>query len=560
MPTAPRIAVELETTAGARYLLQPDEYDNTADARLTIRQDAQSGAAYSFGQSLLLFGRARALVFSEIIDAPAPALASLKIRLFDTCCRDAAGNPALLFDGIIEAGDVRWCEKDVSTTECFVEVSFRDNGAEADAITCLKNIVIWSREYNGRTSRGEDEGRPARNLVYYEESRPRVFTSIVLGLAVLVAYVVLVAIAALSLGIAAGIAANAARQIIDSIIRKRFHRIPFVTSYLANICTLCGLRLSSSLFAQGGFLYNLVRLDAAIQEGGRDQTEAARIFREYNAPNITAIQFLDSFRPLNITYKVSGNTLYIEPKNFFGQTLWIDFVTREADVLKLCFEQSDTAQPAGRIYQYTNDQSDKAGNEVLRLWSGYVVDYNTPPNPNLRGIDTVTLPYGTARFLNDTLDSPLANAADGGGFAGSLIGGLGALNDRAMIIQTGVIGLPKLLEIDPQSDPAECLVKDFNAKMWLYSNPAANNPLAGQLNVSTTESIYDRLLTIDDPRLNMQKNQRFELTFSYNCDDLRNFAFEKPIQLLRGGAPVLGKVENVEIDLRLGQATISGTI
>lgn len=543
-----RYAIQLRKNSAPAVILNvdTDSYDGTDDASVTIRLQTNNGIAFSFGNSLTFYNAAYKLIVDELANSTTAQQNFIEIYIFDKCCKNADGSDYLIFKGIIRSTDIQLTIKPDSEA-CAVECDFTDYSPTSEAINCLKQTVIFSRNANGRTSDGENEGRQAVYFSYYEETRPKAYFYFILLLGAYLVAMATVVLNILTLGLINinNTLGNIQADIAGAFVRKRFHKTPFLASYLRNACKLCGLQLQSSLFTTGGFFENVVRLDAAIQEGGIDTADADSRYSDFNAPNITAADFLDSLREFNVSYWIeSGNTLVVERKDY--QTVnWIDFSTRLSDINRLTLKFGDVTPPATRTYEYINDQSDKTGQERFRAICGFAIDFNTPPNPTFRGSEKVTLPFGAWRAINDGTSSVLAE------ISGNFLGTLYNVDEKSMIMQTGTCLSPKVLEYDTTTPLNDAKMLNLNQKF----NIDATGRLAAQ------GWIYAQFLSLDDPRNNTLKNREFELTFIYGCEDLRTFQFNKTVRLpLQDGTFRDGTIESLTVNFQDGTATINGKI
>ena len=327
-------------------------------------------------------------------------------------------------------------------------------------------------------------------------------------------------------------------------------------SYIRNVCRLCGLNLRSSLFNPGGPYHNLAHLNIPFRRGAFDTAKADEIFITENFPSYTLTQFLDQFKTLNIDYSIEGDDLVVERKDYFNTNIWIDFNGREDDIVRggLCYEFGDEGPKAGRIYEYAKDASD-IGEEANRFWGGDVVNYNDPTfNPNLVGVDLVTVPFSPARFIDDNFGSVLYQFRQAPGISA-------LIPDNALLLANGTASFPKLLMWDPATPKDGGSVQKiqvsngryaYNVPTWLRSD--INQIFPG------VDNFYTELLFIDDPRETVLKRQNYEITFQYTCEDLRSFSFGSRIQFTQGGNVVTGTVEVLEIDYQKKQMKITGKI
>jgi hypothetical protein len=541
-------------------LVEDRDVSGIEDARLTLDQNNEDGVlAVSFGSEFVFTGAAYSYVISRLVDSPTATTNSIRLRVDATCCTNTDGSPLTVFEGLVSRGEISWCEKGLD--RCIVNVSALENSAESLAINCLKNTIIHSRRgQNGASSSGENEGRTARYVGYYDETRPYSFAYLTL-LAALYLLTITATIRLIIVVATLGTVSfnDSTRFILAIFAKKRYHKAPFISSYLANACKLCGLQLRAPLFQAGGAYYNLMRLDAPFAEGGTTIVKAETAWRKFNRPNISFAEFLGSFRDLNLTYAVAGNTLIFDRIDRVQSQLWIDFSTNERTIYEQCYEADDKVQPALELFEYTNDGTDKIGNEANRLWSGEVVDYNTPFNPILTGVKRTTIPYGTARFIEDGDTSALSDIVNSPLYSVSTFGA-NSIDKKAMLMSAGTCVAPKLLMWDGISPAANghVLRQATVSGNYAYSVPSWLNQSA--LPTFGTAGFYDNLLAISDPRRNLKKNLVFRVRFKYLCEDLRTIGYGQFVRIQRGSQIVRGDVQSIEIDLNNGEITVTGII
>lgn len=542
------------------FFVPEDEFDGTSGASLTI--ELNNGLrSTSFTNELTFFGETKKYIVDRLYLSTNPLTEYITLRLFDECCVGDDGTPLKLFTGKATRDDSSLCE-DFGVQNCGVSCSFVDDGTVSQKTQCVRNTLIHAlREPNGRRiTDGEDEYRSAPFFGYYEETRPKSFSFVIAYLLIIVLTIYLpltVVFRLLTLGFLD--MSIAYSFLIDTAFKKRYHKSPFVHSYLVNVCRICGLTLSSSLFEPSRPLHNMTRLDAPFSEGGASIGEARQVFRDFNRPNITLPQLMESFKELNIGYVVTDTQLIVERIDRLTGGVWIDFTTRPR-VLKKCYNASDNAQPAGEVFSYGEDQSDKVGNEATRLWSGDAVDYNTPLVPVLRGIRQTIIQYGSTRFVNDasyTGQSGVLHFLRGSGYFSIVTFNSAVISPTAIIAQTGVFSLPKLLMHDGTSSANNALVERINgisnARLWLREDMATTYNAPG---------LYDLLLFINDPRLNLQRNLSFEIVANYTCEDLRTIDTARTVrfEFLDTGQIVEGTIDSIQVGFDNSEITITGKI
>lgn len=545
------------------------DLDGTAGSKITYDMNSDDGLlSVAYSNTLSFSGVAYSHIIDRLIDSPTANSNSVEMRIFATCCNASDGSPLLLFSGLISRRDISFCE--FGTEQCSVAVTALDNSVAADKIRCVRDTIIHARTGPyGVTSNGEDTARVRRFFAYYEETRPYSFAYftffIGLYLVVLATTIFLLIdvvtriLNFISFGAIPLISFSDNRAALLALFfKKRFRTAPFINSYLQNACTLCQLALRSPLFDLNGTFYNLTRLDAPILESGRDGRNETSVWRDFNRPNITFAQLFATFRELNIGYAVTDTELIFDRFDRLQNMVWIDFAARQDDIISLCYEPNDTVQPAGEVFKFADDGTDKVGNEINRLWSGEVVDYNTPTNPILSGIRQTTVQYGTARFIDDGGSSAIKDISETVLY--SVVGlGTNIVEKDAMIMSSGTCLVPKLLLWDGASPFNNAKVKRYpsggayayNVPVWLNQNAPATFGV---------DTFFSETLAQTDPRNALSKSLNYTLTFVYSCEDLRTIGYGKTIRISRNNTMVTGSIENIEIDLELGEITINGKI
>lgn len=559
MATLPKFQIELNGVS-----LDPELYSGTKDSKVVIRAKDKTGATFGYSNDIQLFGSAKDIIFDNIINAPSPYTSAVPIVIRDTCCKDDNGDFYTIFEGRITFQDVKWCEDD-----CSVEVNAEDNSIQAQRLQCINDTLIIARESLDTTitSNGEDEGKPAVFFRYCIEDRSKILGFLrifflISNVVVLIPFIFAISVILVIFSFGA-ITPQDIIQFQNNLIAKlvgcnRKHKSPFIYSYLTNVCKLCNLQLSSTLFGIGGPYHNLTYFWAPFEKGKEKIAKAEEVFAEFNFPSQTLTQFLQEFETLNIDFGVEDGTLYVERKDFFSNNIWIDFAGREADIIEQCYQFGDDLPKAGRVYEYTQDASD-LGEEANRLWGGRVLDFNVPYNPVLRGVDRVIVPFSPGRFIDDTFGSVI-------GSADLNIPGFD-IPDDVLLLSSGTASTPKLLLWDGNSDREDARApffvdppsgqKFYNVDAWI--RPTIQQLIPGQ------DNFYTRLLFIDDPRLASdptvaRKFQNYELIFSYNCEDLRTFKIGSRIRLYQFGVQKTGTIETLEIDYQKRQMKITGQL
>jgi hypothetical protein len=544
------------------------DFDGTENFSFVFRR----GAENSYSPELVATGDAFNYLYSQLIDQPNPSLTSVTVDVFDDCCQTDSGNDVHLFTGLIRGSDVSWCEYPT----CEITITVVDNSEDAQIVACLKNTFPWDRINKFGTltvSDGEDTARTAPFLVYCADMRPAFLQEIIFIFGILFLFALAPLIAAVSLILViVGAIPNFTfffaelEQLITGCGFK--HKTPFIHSYLKNICDICGANLSSSFFDVGGVYHNTMRLDAGYKAGKKNDSRVLESF-EKNKPNINGVQFLDSLKELNFDWRVQGSALIVERKDDLGAGVWIDLTTIDSDdILELCFDPVEDLPPAFAEYLYTKDGIDNTGDETNPDWVERAIDWNIPVNPSQSGLFTKRFPYSTAQFRDDSgrdgvsaLDKPFYKSA------------LIELNqfDGVMLMEKGICLTPRLLMWDGTSPQDDARVKrypsqvadtfDYNVDWWVKLNYIDGSGTA-------RNTLYQRTLSIDDPRVSGVKIRPYTVTISVLnvCDYVKGLdisvsnKLDKIIRVPYGGNVYDGSINEIEYSVTQNTIRISGKI
>lgn len=544
-----------------------NDFDGTESISFVYRNKTESGdSGYSFSPEMTLTGNAYDYVYNEIINKPNPALESIEVLVYDTCCLDDNGNARLLFTGLIEGSDVRWCVYPY----CYAQVTVIDNSSVGLAITCLKNIMPYdnaNRSGNIRNlTRGIDEYRVAPYIYYCDDVKPDTTQEAIMVLGIWFFIISAPILALLQLAnLIGGVDTNIFNDLANQIVGcGKKHIAPYMDSYFRNMCKLCYLSYQSSLFDVGGYYHNTARVDMTFKPGSRNDREV-EYSNQLNRPNLNGIQFLDTLKEWNIDWRIINNTLVIERKDYFYGGLWFDTEQLEENqLLSICIEPSDKKPYAFAEYNYPKDGVDNSGDEVAPKWSQRAIDWNVPINPVLRGLYTKNFTFSASqfRFDNNRIDVapidkrfyrafyPVLNQNE---------------NDNAMLIEKGVANFPKLLDIGQTFDQNGFIYRGYgvinhfannnglftyNYKWMVFENPLTDR------NGNVYDTAYQKLLCIDDPRNTSVKIRKFTISVTADCNLLRGLSIDKFIRTPIGD----GDIEEITYDTTNNSLTITGKI
>lgn len=548
-----------------------DNFNGTENISFVF-QSGENGA--SFSPELTLTGAAFDYAYAQLINVPAPGLSEMFVDVYDECCLNPDGSPVHLFSGVVRGANVTWCTVTNGASQCEMNVTVVDNSQDARAVECLKNVFPWDRKLNFQgtaVTSGEDTFRAAPYLTYCIDVRPGFFQEIVFILGILMLFGLSPVIVFVSLiGVITGLIPNFGfffselQRLLVGCGYK--HKTPFVHSYMRNMCELCGLNLSSSLFEPGGDYHNTMRLDAPYKPGRKI---ASRIIAAYdfNKPNLNGVQFLDELKQFNFDWKIQGSALVIERKDQFGAGVYVDLTTLpETEILSLCFDTLAERPKAFSEYQYVKDGIDNTGDETNPDWVEKAIDWNVPINPAQAGLFSKTFTFGTAQFREDSGRDDVS-ALDKGFYRAVLP----VLNDYtgAMLMERGICGVPRLLMWDGTSPQDDARVLrypsitpdtfDYNTDWWVklaYSDGTG----------TAHDTLYQRLLTIDDPRVSGIRQRPYRVVINATCDLIKGLdllvtdKLNKTVLVPLAGTTYSGSIEEIEYSVTQNTITISGKI
>ena len=529
-------------------LLRNEEFDGGRNATLKIRTtDGQGDIAYNYGEDMTFSGRAYDILRQTFILPPNPFASQIRIEIYDDCCKDDQGRDLLIFEGLITYDSISWCEE-----ECTANCSFADNSSVGQAITCLKNTLITDtqpRTGSGTSSGGINEGIAAQYVEYCTEQRPKG----VAWVSMFVAFSFLNAFFFLILPFGLG---NFRRRFTGC---ERFHLAVFISSYIKNVCKLCGLNLQSSLFGNNGALELMARIDASKEEGKRNRNETLQAFFDFNTPLINIFDLLNDFREVNIAYQVQNNNFVVERKDKINSGILIDLTAPQnmSLIQSQCYEFDLERPIAGLIAEYSSDLSDSIGNEANRQWSGFAVDFNNPPSLAQSGIKRIQLPFAPVRMVEDNLGNAVVRQFP---FRQDPRLG-GAISPNNLLFQSGTFSIPKLLFFERVNVGGTILlaVETGTSVVGKFVSPSAF--LRENITSQPRQTLYNLLLEdLENPRTTQIKNKSFEVVIDANCETLRNLGNAQNIILSFNGQPRVGDIEEIDFSLGKRQLTIKGKI
>ncbi|MGB0863369.1 MAG: hypothetical protein ACPGXZ_10645 [Saprospiraceae bacterium] len=568
-------------------LIDEATLDGAQDVVFTyVKQQASGESGNSYSQTLTMRGESYQDVKSKILDQPSPTLESIDVLVQDKNISNSDGSPYQWFTGKIQGADISELP-----LECKASAPIIDNSEKAKNLLCLKNTLIWDKleKYDGSgLSDGEDTYRQSRYIPYCVDSGASetlmilgvIAQAIVLPVALCVALIVEVINSMIKgINLIPGVSINEidfdgnddtnAFEEVGELIAYlgdsvtgcgRKHKAPYVHSYFQNLCDICGLTLSSSLFEPNGYYHDAVRLDASLEKGGRNDEAIIAAFQK-NKPNLTGTQFLDELTGDWMQWELSGDNgdiLSIEPLNTATPEKWFDVSDLPSSKIeKLQYKILNNTPPAMGMFNFIKDGIDTAGDSVNRNWTDSVIDFNSPPISAQKGHLERSFTFGAARFRKDNQAEDKA-AVDRGFFADYYPSQLLA-HPNALLLGRHTFSFPKLILIDalsPQSAARTYKIErddglfDYCVPLWLREHYTDKNGVI-------VETLYNKVFHVFNPRTSGIKQRDFTLELIYDCDLLQSKDLNKYIGLPNGRQ---GFIEQIAITPSSGRMVISGKV
>lgn len=557
----------------------------------TIREkDSGGNPAKSFSSELTFYGDGYNILKTALIDDVNGFSKQVKVKIWDSCCYATA------FEGVIKGDAIDWCEPG-----CFITANVVE---ETPELNCMASTMIWD-DFAGFSA------RPHPPIRYCVEARPEWISHVVIWLAfiinivfflimlptvaiIFVIFSIIYAICSLidlicsipvigcngpdcntgmtNPAVAIGNVIDAIRELNEMIIPcGRYHPSPYVRDYIINVCQKCGLTFQSSILNDPvSPRYNTVLFAAQIKRG-KKKTDTDFALISDNRPVETLQSLLDDYLvpTFNGEWKVKGSTLIFERKDYFSNgPVWLDteYLLHNGDIIddRVCYNWQDRPRYAFGRFSYQPDAMDVMCAEARERWND-IVDWNIPYNPAQSGEKPVLPPLSPARFRQDGIDTDVftffKNAL--GGVVNAIFMGAFSNYDRALLMNQHMAFNYKFLIYNPATGSDGEIVHDFpdaytggpvggapderyNYPMWFKEGHPGN--------------LYTDFHFIDDPRSPGSTQWDFRFQFKFNCTQLADFSFDKTVRLIKGGAIVLGRVKELEVDHNKKIITVSGVV
>lgn len=383
---------------GHQYI-EPDfklsfTWDKVNSGDSTNTSTSQDGSNYDKGitSDFTFFDAAYRFIYAWLLSTECQILNAVEVKIIDLIARANGADPAgnyRLFE--IKSDNLEYAPIDAP---CQFHVKLR----EQDLIWhCIHKTVIWD-DWQGWFQSG---GFNHPTFLTCIEPRPRLINSA--RMALLLFYYSNPSIAAINFLIPGNIRDDA-RKILNA---NRFVDAPLVLTYIQNVAGKCNMTYDTIFdpgqplsdvclyFPQAGFMY----------ENDDDTISPSQAFTYDNRWLITIADLLDKLKIVFAAewYVTPNNTIVFKHiKDLLNLAPIYDFTAVGAEpIYDLKYSFNGTKKPAYGRYEYTDDGSDLASQEMDTLYND-IVDYDGPANnPMLEGERVKNFEFAPTGFVRD---------------------------------------------------------------------------------------------------------------------------------------------------------------
>lgn len=353
------------------------------------------GSNYDKGISsdLMFFDTAYAFVYDWLLSSECQILNAVEVRIYDYI----AGNVYRVFE--VKNDNIDYAPVD---EPCQFNIKLRE---QDNVWHCIHKTFIWDNHQQWFENSTVKEHPCFFTCV---EPRPRLLSSARMSL-----LLIYHSVTAFSLGLAGAILdlfltediRKEARKILNA---NRFVDAPLVRTYIENVAEKCGLSMDT-IFDDGQPWENLCLFDPqAGYMHESDENELVSPSLAYHFDNrrlITIAELLDKLKMVFAAewYVTPNNTIVFKhTKDLINLLPIYDFTAPgAAPIYGLRYTFNGTKKPAYGRYQYTDDGSDMASQEMSTLYSD-IIDYDGPANnPMLEGEKAKNFEFAPTGFVRD---------------------------------------------------------------------------------------------------------------------------------------------------------------
>lgn len=349
----------------------------------------QDGSNYDKGVSsdLMFFDRAYEFIYDWLLTNECQILNAIEVKIVDLI----AGGTYRLFE--IKSDNIEYAPVD---EPCQFHIKLREQDSTWH---CIHKTFIFDNWQNWFEESGVKDHPCFLTCI---EPRPRLINSVRMALMLFFQSSPNVAIFSWITG---GDILDDARQILNA---NRFVDAPLVRTYIENVAGKCELETDTIFdegqewdklclyFPQAGFMH---------ESDGNAVVSPAQSYHFDNRWLITIAELFDKLKIVFAAewYVTPNNTIVFKYTKDLIQLLPIyDFtLPNNEPIYDLRYSFNGTKKPAYGRYQYTDDGSDLASQEMSTLYSD-IIDYDGPANnPMLEGERTKNFEFAPTGFVRD---------------------------------------------------------------------------------------------------------------------------------------------------------------
>lgn len=504
-----------------------------------------------------LFGDAYTFVEANLISGPNMYSNSMCVRITDNVCSGAV----YLFK--IDNKNLKWCDDN----GCTMEFEMQAYEPELD---CIRNTTIADN-----TNHVFDQFGPIVHprFRYCDVFKPTLIFAFLLTLISIVDAVLQFLNVLLTIIPGLPNIPPIAGSVSGCL---RAWPAPYISTYITNVCTLCGLTsdiTTNPIFhdtqnplnpALPNPYYYATYLTSFTKQGV--PVNGTQSYIPANQPSQTLDKFLGELKEIwNARWFIYNSKVYFHRKDLIGDLIWgttpaLDFTGDDAKKLiqGVCFSWNGQGKLKRLYMAYEKDAIDAVGNESLSRFNGEYIE----PSTNVNYTEPVEVrieSVGSASFVFDGIDPSYDNLLINTFIPASQF-------EQALKTTTDTNNLAKILIYDPASpiQNARAVYADYtdyvnlpefqddggisNSWMWYYLNYpmsfAPNQNFNPALGASSTNGNLWQYHEIDVPSPSKKTNIAFEFTLQYCCEFSTLNLYQKVV--MKNGD--IGEISSVEFD------------
>lgn len=383
---------------GHQYI-EPDfklslSWDKVNSGDSTNTSTSQDGSNYDKGitSDFTFFDTAYRFIYNWLLLTECQILNAIEVKIIDLIARGNQADPAgnyRIFE--IKSDNLEYAPVD---DPCQFHIKLR----EQDNIWhCIHKTIIWD-DWQGWFKSG---GFNHPTFLTCIEPRPRLINSA--RMALLLFYYSNPSILLIDFIVGTNVR-DEARKIMNA---NKFVDAPLIQTYINNVAGKCNMTTDTIFdagqpfadvclyFPQAGFMY----------ENDDDTISPSQAFTYDNRWMITIAELFDKLKiPFAAEWYVTPNNkiVFKHTKDLLNLEPIYDFTADGAEpIYDLKYSFNGTKKPAYGRYEYTDDGSDLASQEMSTLYSD-IVDYDGPANnPMLEGERVKNFEFAPTGFIRD---------------------------------------------------------------------------------------------------------------------------------------------------------------